>query len=36
MPGTHDKFRAANMDAIDAAIIAFLDARRAPAGMPVR
>ncbi len=38
MPGLHDKFRAAHMDAIDAAIIAFLDARRAavPAGMPVR
>ncbi|WP_136620589.1 MULTISPECIES: alpha/beta fold hydrolase [Mesorhizobium] len=27
MPGAHDKFRAANMDAIDAEIIAFLAAR---------
>ncbi|WP_245512005.1 MULTISPECIES: hypothetical protein [unclassified Mesorhizobium] len=27
MPGTHNKFRKANMDAIDAEIITFLSAR---------
>ncbi len=36
MPGRHDKFRKANMDAIDDAIISFLDARQAemPTGKP--
>ena len=31
IPGTHDKFRGANMELIDREIIAFLSARSAPA-----